>query len=98
MEYDRTAEKFCRPSGTLEISKIKAENGNYVCMTPKLKTQEFVIISNCGFPGENNFDVLRAAVACCNPSLEIYVELRQTIKKQKAGNCRNYCSMVECIQ
>lgn len=29
------------------------------------------ILFNCGFPGENNFDVLRAAVACCNPSLEI---------------------------
>lgn len=31
-----------------------------------------MVISNCGFPGDNNFEVLHASVACCNPSLEIY--------------------------
>ncbi len=38
----------------------------------KLKTQIFVVISNCGFPGEHNFEGMKAAFACCNPSLEIY--------------------------
>ena len=39
----------------LKSPKIKAENGNFDLHDTKAKTQEFVIISNCGFPGENNF-------------------------------------------
>ena len=67
----------------LKSPKIKAENGNFDLQDSKAKTQKFVIISNCGFPGENNFDVLRAAVACCNPSLEIYRNCGKLLKSKK---------------
>lgn len=56
----------------LKCPTIRKQNGNYDLQDAKEKTQTFVIISNCGFPGNNNFEVLRASVACCNPSLEIY--------------------------
>lgn len=45
----------------LKSPKIKEANGNFDLQDSKAKTQKFVIISNCGFPGDNNFDVLRAA-------------------------------------
>ena len=67
----------------LKSPKIKEENGNFDLQNTKAKTQKFVIISNCGFPGENNFDVLRAAVACCNPSLEIYRNCGKLLKSKK---------------
>ncbi len=67
----------------LKSPKIKNENGNFDLQDTKVKTQKFVVISNCGFPGENNFDVLRAAVACCNPSLEIYRNCGKLLKSKK---------------
>ena len=66
----------------LKSPKIKEEKGNFDLQDSKDKTQKFVIISNCGFPGENNFDVLRAAVACCNPSLEIYRNCGKLLKSK----------------
>lgn len=56
----------------LKCPKMTEKNGNYDLDDSKAKTQKFVVISNCGFPGDNNFEVLHASVACCNPSLEIY--------------------------
>lgn len=64
----------------LKCPRMTEENGNYDLQDSKAKTQKFVVISNCGFPGENNFDVLRAAVACCNPSLEIYRNCGKLLK------------------
>lgn len=66
----------------LKCPKIKEENGNFDLQDTNAKSQKFVIISNCGFPGENNFDVLRAAVACCNPSLEIYRNCGKLLKSK----------------
>ncbi len=67
----------------LKSPKIKEENGNFDLQNSEDKTQKFVIISNCGFPGENNFDVLRAAVASCNPALEIYRNCGKLLKSKK---------------
>lgn len=67
----------------LKSPKIKEANGNFDLQDSKAKTQKFVIISNCGFPGDNNFDVLRAAVASCNPSLEIYRNCGKLLKSKK---------------
>lgn len=67
----------------LKSPRIQEENGNFDLRDTKAKTQKFVILSNCGFPGENNFDVLRAAVASCNPSLEIYRNCGRLLKSKK---------------
>ncbi len=67
----------------LKSPKIKEQNGNFDLQDAKVKNQKFVVISNCGFPGKNNFDVLRAAVACCDPSLEIYRNCGKLLKCKK---------------
>ena len=70
----------------LKSPGIKEENGNFDLQDARAKTQTFAVISNCGFPGENNFDVLRAAVVSCNPSLEIYRSCGRLLKSKKNGN------------
>lgn len=66
----------------LKSPKIKEEHGNFDLKDTQKKTQKFVVLSNCGFPGEHNFDVLRAAVASCNPSLEIYRNCGKLLKSR----------------
>lgn len=56
----------------LKSPSIVAKDSRFDLADSKPKTQKFVVISNCGFPGEHNFEVMKAVFACCNPSLEIY--------------------------
>ncbi|GFI62203.1 iron-sulfur flavoprotein [Clostridiales bacterium] len=51
---------------------ITEQNGNFDMADAVERTQKYVAISSCGFPGENNFSIIKAAFSCCNPSLEIY--------------------------
>ncbi len=66
----------------LKCPKITEQQGNFDLQDAAAKTQKFVVISNCGFPGDNNFEVLRASVACCNPSLEIYRNCGKLLKSK----------------
>ena len=56
----------------LKAPRMTEQQGHFDLENAQPKTQTFVALANCGFPGENNFDVLRAAMACANPTLEIY--------------------------
>lgn len=56
----------------LKAPRIVPDNGHYDLADAQPRLQQFVALANCGFPGENNFDVLRAAFRCCSPALEIY--------------------------
>lgn len=56
----------------LKAPRIVAEAGRFDLADAKARQQRFVVLANCGFPGENNFDVLRQAMASCHPALEIY--------------------------
>ena len=67
----------------LKSPKITESGGNFDLQNAKPKTQRFVVLSNCGFPGEHNFDVMRAVFACCNPSLEIYRSCGKLLKSSK---------------
>lgn len=82
----------------LKCPLIKEDNGNFDLEDAETKTQKFVVISNCGFPGENNFDVLRAAVACCNPCLEIYRNCGKLLKSKKPEIVSTVSKWLEVVE
>ena len=58
------------------------ENGNFDLKDSIEKTQKFVVISNCGFPGENNFHTMKEVFKSCNPVLEIYRNSGKLLKSK----------------
>lgn len=56
----------------LKSPLLTEQNGSFDMADAAPRQQRFVAVSNCGFPGENNFSIIRAAFSCCAPSLEIY--------------------------
>lgn len=64
----------------LKIPKITEQNGKFDLDDTIPKTQKFAVISNCGFPGENNFEVMKKVFACCEPCLEIYRNCGKVLK------------------
>lgn len=67
----------------LKCPHIVEDQGNFDLQDSQARTQKFVILSNCGFPGENNFEVMKAAVACCDPCLEIYRNCGKLLKSKE---------------
>lgn len=61
---------------------ITETKGRFDLEETKPKTQKFVIISNCGFPGNKNFDILKLSVSPCNPTLEIYRNCGKLLKSE----------------
>ena len=82
----------------LKSPKIKEEQGNFDLEDAKERTQRFVVLANCGFPGENNFEVLRAAVACCNPSLEIYRNCGKLLKSKKPEVAERVAEWLQAVE
>ncbi len=56
----------------LKSPLLMQKDGHFDMEDSQKRKQRYVTISNCGFPGENNFDIIRAAFSICNPALEIY--------------------------
>ena len=56
----------------LKSPLLTENNGSFDMADSKKRQQQYVVMANCGFPGENNFSIIQAAFSCCNPSLEIY--------------------------
>lgn len=59
----------------------------------QLKTAQFVVISNAGFPGENNFETVRQVFSSCRPVLEIYRNCGMALKKDDS-RVKNYLEAV----
>lgn len=48
------------------------DSGNYYHSPLSEKQQKVFVVSNCGFPGSNNFEILRRIFAVFSPIAEIY--------------------------
>lgn len=82
----------------LKSPLITEQNGNFDLDDRAAKTQKFVVIANCGFPGENNFATLRAVMSSCQPVLEIYRSCGKLLKSQDAkiqAKVRQYLQVVD---
>lgn len=64
----------------LKNPQIVEDNGNFDMQNANPRQQKYVAISNCGFPGENNFAIIKTSFSCCNPCLEIYRNCGKLLK------------------
>lgn len=66
----------------LKSPHIVNSGENFDLADSKPKAQQFVVISNCGFPGNNNFETMKAVFTSCNPVLEIYRNCGKLLKSK----------------
>lgn len=69
----------------LKSPLITESEGNFDMADTEKRIQKYVAISNCGFPGDNNFSVIKAAFSCCGPSLEIYRNCGKLLTSKQAS-------------
>jgi multimeric flavodoxin WrbA len=82
----------------LKSPLIVNSDENFDLADSKPKTQQFVVISNCGFPGNNNFETMKVVFASCNPVLEIYRNCGKLLKSKNEkikATVNDYLQVVE---
>jgi multimeric flavodoxin WrbA len=82
----------------LKSPLIVNSDDNFDLADTKPKTQQFVVISNCGFPGNNNFETMKNVFASCNPVLEIYRNCGKLLKSKDEkikASVNEYLKVVE---
>ncbi|AIF52942.1 flavodoxin family protein [Pelosinus sp. UFO1] len=82
----------------LKSPLIVNSDENFDLTDSKPKTQQFVVISNCGFPGNNNFETMKVVFASCNPVLEIYRNCGKLLKSKDEkikATVNDYLQVVE---
>lgn len=82
----------------LKSPLIVNKNDNFDLADSVSKTQQFMVISNCGFPGNNNFETIKVVFASCNPVLEIYRNCGKLLKSKNEkikSNVDDYLRTVE---
>ncbi len=81
--YTAYLKNFVDRLAPLKSLVIAQQNAHFDLIDTKPKTQKFMVIANCGFPGTHNFDVMQASFACCNPFLEIYRNCGKLLKSKQ---------------
>ncbi|MCI8647152.1 MAG: flavodoxin family protein [Firmicutes bacterium] len=82
----------------LKSPLMTEREGNFDMADSEKRTQKYVAISNSGFPGENNFSIIKVSFSCCNPCLEIYRNCGKLLKSKQASvqdRVAEYLSIVE---
>ncbi len=64
----------------LKSPNIISSGNNFDLVDFSPKAQQFMVISNCGFPGNNNFKTMKVIFSSCNPVLEIYRNCGRLLK------------------
>lgn len=64
----------------LKSPRLVETDGDFDMADAVRRPKRHVAVSNCGFPGENNFSVIQAAFSCCEPCLEIYRNCGRLLK------------------
>lgn len=67
---------------SLKSPILVQQNGNFDLEDSIPKTQQFIVISNSGFPGNNNFTTMKEIFKYCNPILEIYRNCGRLLKSK----------------
>lgn len=83
---------------SLKSPLIAEKGGDFDMEDAQKRPQQYVAISNCGFPGDNNFEIIKAAFSCCTPCLEIYRNCGKLLKSTNPSVqdvVANYLSIVE---
>ncbi len=96
--YTAYLKNFVDRLAPLKSPLLTEQNGKYDLADTKPREQRFMVIANCGFPGEHNFEVMKASFACCKPFLEIYRncgKLLKTTKEDVKEKVDEYLSIVE---
>lgn len=82
----------------LKSPKITEQNGDFDLADSKPKTQKFVVVSNCGFPGEKNFEVMKKVFECCDPCLEIYRNCGKLLKSKDPSVIETVDKYLEAVK
>lgn len=69
----------------LKSPLIVQQKEKFDLVDTKTKTQKFVVISNSGFPGNTNFETMKAVFSSCNPTLEIYRNCGKLLKSKDSN-------------
>lgn len=67
----------------LKSPRLVREGGDFDMADAVERPKKYVTAANCGFPGENNFSIIRAAFSCCGPCLEIYRNCGRLLKSKE---------------
>lgn len=81
----------------LKNPNVVENDGNYD-MENSLKLPDIVVISNSGFPGDNNFQTMHEVMKTSNPILEIYRNNGMLLRMTRADiqeKVKQYLSFVE---
>mgnify|MGYP000913134090 CR=1 FL=1 len=73
-------------------------NGRYDMETRIVKFPDSVVISNCGFPGDHNFETIKEVFKSCNPVLEIYRNTGHILKSDQEEIKAKVTEYLDCVK